>query len=273
MPLGGGVTERPSERAKGATPARARDDRWKAPWSSRKPSAFAGGRWNGDLGQHVRPTAAPLRQGNLARWTTRGAVEALQASTATCRRQRDARLPSKEGSSQNAQKAASPSLQDSRSVAASWLESSKGLCCTATCSTPLEGSGGRGKPASTVLPTARCPRRSCLAKARHGFVTANAGGFQASQGERGLEAGAEAISWMCPYAVCLIAEVDRRSGNGSEKPFSHYVAPRKRSGRHGGREPRSTDVSNRSQYGPLFHAARLIERDSSLRRKTWRREP
>jgi hypothetical protein len=82
MPLRGGVTERPSERAKGATPARARDNRWKAPWSSRKPSAFAGGRWNGDLGQHVRPTAAPLRQGNLARWTTRGAAEALQASAA-----------------------------------------------------------------------------------------------------------------------------------------------------------------------------------------------
>ena len=85
MPLRGGVTERPSERAKGATPARARDNRWKAPWSSRKPSAFAGGRWNGDLGQSVRPTAAPLRQGNLARWTTRGATDALQVSVAAGR--------------------------------------------------------------------------------------------------------------------------------------------------------------------------------------------
>lgn len=46
---------------------------------------------------------------------------------------------------------------------------------------------------------------------------ANAWGTRAWQQARALEADAEAISRMCSYALCLVAEVGKRLG--PKKPF------------------------------------------------------
>lgn len=160
-------------------------------------------------------------------------------------------------------------------MAVPWPESSKGE------------SGGRSEPASTVLPrrvahgahdlqgnlgprrnlkgeiwgAGNRVRRSCLANAR---------GLSTSQGERNLEADAEAISWMCPYAVCLVAEFDRRLW--LKEALSPYVFSRKRDGGRGGREPglRMTIVQSRVRCS---RRRALSERSFSLRSYAWRREP
>lgn len=80
----------------------------------------------------------------------------------------------------------------------------KGSCCTVTCSEAYKTVGWSEQTRSDRAGMARCPRRARSGKLGRAFVTANAGGPYASQEERGLEAGAEAISRMCPYAECLI---------------------------------------------------------------------
>jgi len=55
---------------------------------------------------------------------------------------------------------------------------------------------------------------------------ANAWGTRAWQQERALEADPEAISRMCSYALCLVAEVDKRLG--PKKPFLQTYPPVKR---------------------------------------------
>jgi hypothetical protein len=86
---------------------------------------------------------------------------------------------------------------------------------------------------------------------------ANARGFTPSREGTELEADAEAISWMCPYAICLyFAEVDRRSW--LREALLPNVVLRKRDGSEWWTGAWPTDVFNRSQSRPLFQAARPV---------------
>jgi len=132
---------------------------------------------------------------------------------------------SKEGSSQKAQKAASPSLQDSRSVAVSWPASSKG------------GTGDRKQIRFGRTFTARRPRRAPRAT-RQGNRQGSSRGARDRQtlgsatprkGNGTSKADAEAISRKCPYVVCLVCRKST-GGLGSEKPEPPYVVLRKKDG-------------------------------------------
>jgi len=190
----------------------------------------------------VRPTAAPLRQGNLARWTVRGATDALQVSVAAGWRQRDARLPSKEGSSQNAQKAASPSLQDSRSVAVPRPWSSK------------DGWGGRSKPASVVLPRRAAHDAHTWRKNRVGDRDWQTQGDSSPRKRNGVSRRARRRSRGCARTLFVsFAEVDRRSWLREALPPVRSPSKEGRGTRWTGAWP--TDVINRSKWRPLFQAA------------------
>jgi len=141
-------------------------------------------------------------------------------------------------------------------VTASRPRLSKGLCCTATCSTPIRRQGRPRQTRFGRAVTARCPRRAHPGKLGWAFVTANARGPYASQEERGLEAGAEAISWMCPYAVCLVAEFDKQSWLREALPPVRSLSKEGRGTRWTGAWP--TDVPNRSKSSPLSQAARAF---------------
>jgi hypothetical protein len=154
----------------------------------------------------------------------------------------DARLPSKEGSSQEAQKAASPSLQDSRSVAVPRLAFGKprvggrrrirfrscfhGALCTARSSGQPDGRTMRKRLGNACLATS----------------TSSCGG-------RG-----GGLVDVLVRSICLVAEVDKRLG--PKKPFLQTHSPFGGGGERGERGPglRMTIVQSRVRcsFGPRF---------------------
>lgn len=177
----------------------------KHPRPSGRHRAFAGRCRNGGLGHSVLPDAAPLTLGNQARWATRGAAEALQASVAAGWRQRDARLTRRRGARKRPKR-----------LRALHAPGQLVRGCTSACL--HESAGGRSKrirfdrASRGALRTARSPGQL-------GRRT-----WRKRQGITGLARG----SWLrggrggdlvdVPVCCCLVADIDKRLG--SKKPLS-----------------------------------------------------